>query len=64
MALCVGRRQFLTALGGAAIFPHAACAQQAAISAIGFLGTGSAAPYERYVAGLTDGLKSTGHIIG
>ena len=63
------RRDFITVLGGAAtapslLWPLAARAQQSAMPVVGFVGTGAAAPYELYVASLTNGLKSTGHIVG
>jgi putative ABC transport system substrate-binding protein len=59
------RRQFLSMLGGAVVaWPRLAHAQQPAMPVIGFVGTGAAAPYELYVASLTNGLKRTGHIVG
>ena len=59
------RREFITLLGGAAVaWPLAARAQQPAMPVIGFVGTGAAAPNELYVASLTNGLKSTGYIVG
>jgi ABC-type uncharacterized transport system substrate-binding protein len=63
------RRDFILALGGAAVapsllWPRAARGQQPAMPVVGFVGTGAAAPYELYVASLTNGLKSTGHIVG
>jgi putative ABC transport system substrate-binding protein len=58
------RRDFLGLLGvAAAVGPLAARAQQS-MSVIGFLGTGSAAPYQRYTASFADGLKAMGHIVG
>ena len=58
------RRAFIAALGGAAAWPLAVRAQQQTMPVIGFVGTGAAAPYEHYVASLTNGLKSTGYIVG
>jgi putative ABC transport system substrate-binding protein len=58
------RRELITLVGGAAAaWPLAARAQQS-MPVIGFIGTGAAAPFEHYVASLTNGLKSTGHIVG
>src|SRR5262249_15930728 len=58
------RREFITLLGGVALWPLTARAQEPAMPVIGFIGTGAAAPYENDVASLTNGLKSTGHIVG
>jgi putative ABC transport system substrate-binding protein len=59
------RRDFITLLSGTAVaWPLAAHAQQPAIPVIGFLGTGSATPYERYTAAFTEALKSAGFIVG
>src|SRR5262249_55924257 len=58
------RREFITLLGGVALWPLTARAQEPAMPVIGFIGTWAAAPYENYVVSLTNGLKGTGHIVG
>jgi putative ABC transport system substrate-binding protein len=56
------RREFITALGGAAAWPLAAGAQQSAIPVIGLLQIG--APSSRDFAGFRQGLKDTGYVEG
>jgi len=58
----VRRRAFVTLLGGAAVWPLAARAQQRGLPVIGFLGAPSAAPYARYVAAVHQGLKEVGYV--
>jgi len=57
MAIYVQRRAFIGALSGAATWPLAARAQQAALPVVGFLGAPSPVPYARYVAAIHQGLK-------
>jgi putative ABC transport system substrate-binding protein len=58
-----GRRQFITLLGGAAAWPLAARAQQAAPT-IGFLGSGTPAAQGLWVAAFVQQLRERGWIEG
>ena len=59
------RREFIAALGGAAVAgPLAARAQQAAIPVVGFLHSGSPGPFARAVEGFHGGLNETGYLEG
>jgi putative tryptophan/tyrosine transport system substrate-binding protein len=65
MAIGIGRRQFISALGGvAATWPLAALAQQKAMPVIGWLSPGSPDPHEPRVAGFNQGLSQTGYLRG
>ena len=65
MAIGIGRRQFISALGGATLaWPLAARAQQSGLPVIGYLHSSSPGPMARFVNAFKVGLKDGGYIDG
>jgi putative tryptophan/tyrosine transport system substrate-binding protein len=58
------RREFIVGLGGAAVWPVVARAQQRAMPVIGFLGTGSPEPRAYLLSAFLKGLGETGYVEG
>jgi putative tryptophan/tyrosine transport system substrate-binding protein len=65
MTACIGRREFITLLGGgAAAWPLAARAQQPKVPTIGFLGAASPSVWTQWIAAFVQRLRELGWIEG
>jgi putative ABC transport system substrate-binding protein len=62
MPLSIGRRVLIAALGGAAVWPLAARAQQPPMPLVGFLNSASADGYAMTARAFRQGLKDTGFV--
>src|SRR5262245_16840848 len=61
----IGRREFITLVGGAVVtWPVAARAQQPTIPVIGFLNAASPGPLRQQIAAFHEGLKESGYVEG
>jgi putative ABC transport system substrate-binding protein len=64
MSICLRRRDFIAALGGAAAWPLAARAQQRALPVVAYISLSKAEASARNVAAFRKGLSETGYVEG
>src|SRR5215467_1644913 len=64
MAIHIGRRELVVALGGAVAWPLAVRAQQAVMPVIGFLSSSALADRARYLPAFRQGVRETGYVEG
>ena len=65
MAINIGRRQFISALGGATLaWPLVANAQPRTMLSIGFLSSGSPRTFGKFIAAFREGLGEQGYVEG
>ena len=62
--LGIGRREFITLVGGVAAWPLVARAQQPAMPVIGYLSFGSPSPFVHFTAAFRKGLEEGGYVDG